>query len=101
MLLEYFEKNNIALTNAINYKDSRWRYSALDQLLRRDHLNKEWLLLLFKICNQCKTNFTKQIIDKAIDYIDNNQDENDKFKDGKYKLIIENEYNKLNKLLNQ
>ena len=108
LLLKYFNKNNIALKHGINYK-SKYDDTVLLTLLESDYLNKrEWLLLLFDICNQCKINFTKDIINQAINYINKPCDydgniikkKKEEFKDGKYKLLIENEYNKLNKLLN-
>ena len=90
---------------SINYK-----HNALLRLLKCDYLNKQLLLLLFEICIQCKMNFTNEYINEAINFIDNpsvtttdttiHEKRKKQFEDGKYKSIIENQSDKINKLLN-
>lgn len=86
LLLKYLDKNWLGLRNAINYKDL-FSYPLL-YLLKSDHLDEEWLLLLFKICKQCTCNMESKQIDEAIEYIDKNKEINIKLKNADYKSII-------------
>ena len=95
LLFKYFDKNNIVLSESINYYD-RYRYTfQLGTLIKSDHLSKDWLLLLFKICNQCKISMYKEKhIDPVINYIKKHENE-EKFINKDYVSIIETNYDKI------
>ena len=106
MLFKNFDKNGTVLKHGINYKDPNGN-NVLCYLLTNNYVAKSMLPLLFEICNKCKTNFTKETIEKALNYVDHivkndneyNRAKKQEFENGNYKSIIENEYNKLEKIL--
>ena len=87
ILLKYFNKNNIAIANGINYEDS-----PLLLLLKKEHLTEEWLQLLFNICIQCKVCITDEAYKEAINLCQTN----DTLKNNpNYQAIIETSYEKI------
>ena len=90
LLLKYFDKNNIGLTNSINSN----KYHALFILFESRSANiQDWLNLLSNVCNQCKTNFKKEHIDNALDFVKKFRDE---FDDIDYESMIVNKFKQPN-----
>ena len=81
------------MTKSIEHANNRYD-NLLKILLRSDYVSEEWLLLIFDICRNCKINFNTKVINESIQYIDEKCNDK-KFKDTKYKLIIQNQYNEL------
>ena len=87
-MLKYFDKNSIALTNGISFKD------ILEDLFEGPYLSEDWLNLLSNVYTQCKIRIDKKDIDRAFAYIKKAKDKGyfEKFKEIDYESLITSQF---------
>ena len=70
----------------INFHDTWTGADPLIKLVEQDFVNENWLQLFFDICIKCQSCVKKDVIDKAIGIVKDNE---------KYKSIIVSNYEKI------